>query len=70
MKTETETWNIRIQLGNWMGYVQLPKDALPEAIDAHSFAIDAIKSSAHEQGLTEEYSNIRMVDYRSCKEGK
>ena len=59
MKTETETWNIQIRLGNWTGDVQIQKDDFPEAIDAHSFAMNAIKSSAQ-----------RIIKNRSYKEGK
>ena len=34
------TWDVRIQLGGWVGTVKIPKELIPEARDANQKVID------------------------------
>lgn len=36
-----ETWNVRVSLGNWTGWVKVPKALVPDAHDANQCVIDA-----------------------------
>ena len=43
LKQAQEQWKIRIQLGNWIGTVKVPKSQYPEAKAAHQAAFDKVK---------------------------
>lgn len=34
------TWDVRVQLGNWVGVIKIPKTLVPEARDANQKIID------------------------------
>ena len=38
--SDSKNWNIKIQLGNWVGYVWVPKARFPEAKAAHQAVLD------------------------------
>ena len=45
----SDSWNIKICLGNWRGSVQIPKSVIPDAYDANQKVIDLAWDWVNEQ---------------------